>query len=557
MRYARPIWAAFLSLGLLSATGAGVVRAAPTSGDATHIDMRVPGAAVTFAGRITHAADGSPVTHALVEVYDPVTQYPVRWQQTDASGQFQVRGLEYGPYLIGVNLPVGGPPLGWYSRGAPGNFVAFGTRPKAVTYSGVAIRGIHMALPPTFTVSGRVTRADGSAIKAWMPLELQRVTRMGIVVAALVAYADQDGRYRIGDVLPGLYRLRVDESYNNDKSRANLQAGCLLRGAPGNFTADCTKGSSVRVASKDVHLETVGVPRGIVLTGRLARRTGEAVCAYVTVLGRSTEDLYEWLCGTFRLAGLSTGTYRLQVRPLFGNLLAGWYSRSGPYHWVPTLDEATAIRVTADADLGTITPDDGYTISGVITDARGDTPPIRVDAVDSRGMSVTETTTPQGGDGEFTLEGLPLGSYRLRVQSEDTDRWPGMPGWYSATAPNGFTADPAAASIVTARGDRTGIRIRQPDGFTISGNVHVDTVGYRCFCTVQVFDAATGEIVTGGSDFHAVYDDETYTVRGLAPGRYLVQVDPGESGTTGWYRAGATGHFTPSRQRATPVTVGP
>ena len=151
--------------------------------------------------------------------------------------------------------------------------------------------------------------------------------------------------------------------------------------------------------------------------------------------------------------------------------------------------------------------------------------------------------------GAYTIADLLPGSYNLTFSPPRSSNL--QHGYRSATGPTFFSATTAAAVTITTA-SRTGLNVRLPAGFRISGKV-TRSNGTTPIATVQVSaDGATG------GDNTTTDSAGNYSLRGRSPGSYEVSFghdNPMDSQTGCWYSAVAS-EFSASCLAHTAVVIG-
>lgn len=281
--------------------------------------------------------------------------------------------------------------------------------------------------------------------------------------------------------------------------------------------------------------------------------------------------------GTFALAAVSDGTYRLFVRPPTPNplgLLEGWYAEGAPDHLVFPPADATPLAV-AGADLTglEIGLPVGHRISGRVTFFGTDAPVpgvaviadecatgdvlggVDLPACVDRWLPLpTWSSVTTGEDGSFTTGLLADGSYQLTVNGGGV-----RPGWYVAAATRHYTTDPTDASrISVSGGDVSGLEI-------VATSVTPHAIGGRITVAGTDTPVPGARISLGETVEHCYHPDQpdcvpvivarsgsdgTYRTPPLTDGSYLLRVDPPETNPLdlvhAWYAPDASDGATPT-----------
>jgi hypothetical protein len=425
-----------------------------------------------------HDAESQPVAKALVRA--ETESIPIRFSEpplatTDAAGRFELAGLNAGRYKLVVRAPE-------FALGLlPGLTVEAGTDTEVnvVLHRGAAVSG-RLVGPNEQPVAGRVgvQEIDGAAVP-WNAGDL------------LTTEAGTDGRFQLPALPPGSHTLVIT--------------------APGHATqrvpVDVGAGG-VPVDVGDVLLET-----GLAIRGRVRDRAGLPVAdaqingfargaGFGNMVNGTTEA-----DGSFVLAGLTTGAYRLTVRaPGYGEQSKS-VEAGGESTVEFVLDAAGAVTGVAVDEAGR--PVDSFRVT-----AR----PVREEGgmrFPPRGELVADA------EGRFRLEDLAEASYVVVVSAPD--RADGVVS--NVKVPSGGTVDVG--------------RVRLGAGGTVRGTV-TDASGTPVMAaTVTIIGPGREFLGPGGGE---VLSDAggTFELRGVpsgivqvsaqhpqyAEGRVSVEVDP-------------------------------
>ncbi|MEI7745164.1 MAG: carboxypeptidase-like regulatory domain-containing protein, partial [Chloroflexota bacterium] len=159
----------------------------------------------------------------------------------------------------------------------------------------------------------------------------------------------------------------------------------------------------------------------------------------------------------------------------------------------------------------------GFTVAGAVEDGHGN-PIVGADAglctaID--GCFAAETISGPGGT--FTIQGVPAGSYFLKVYPPEGQNL--QPSWYPGST--GGTIDPGSAAMVDVHAHTTGLTVHLVDGYRITG--HVKTPGG---------DPAEGVSIVASGGGSGIPSDAAgfYQVVGLPAGPTQLLVRGPESG---------------------------
>ncbi|HWQ95928.1 MAG TPA: carboxypeptidase regulatory-like domain-containing protein [Candidatus Methylomirabilis sp.] len=302
-------------------------------------------------GRVT-AANGTPVANAYVSASGPTYTSA----NTDSNGDYRLRGLSAGDYIISISPPYG---------------------------SDLMINSTirHVALDETVTadiilktggiITGRVTTANGT------PVANTYIYASGPTYTS--ANTDSNGNYRLGGLSAGDYIISVSPPYGSD-----LISNSTIR----HVALDET-------VTADIILKTGGI-----ITGRVTTVNGTPVAnAYVYTSGPTYTSDYTDANGNYRLRGLSAGDYISRANPPYGSDLI---SNSTIVH--VTLDETVTANILLQA---------GGEITGIITTVNGT--PVADVFVSVSGPTFRSTYSDRNG--RYRLGGLSAGNYTVYAES--------------------------------------------------------------------------------------------------------------------------------------------
>ena len=331
-----------------------------------------------------------------------------------------------------------------------------------------------------------------------------------------------NGSYVISGLSAGTYTLR----FTPDRTGPSY-VGEWWNDKPDEDSATTFKvGSSGTVTGKNAQLAVGATIAGVVTApdgtplssvGVSALRWEDDWEGFDEVTSAETDDN-----GTYRLAGLTAGTYTLRFDPSVGgaNFVSEWWDNK------PDEESATTFKVSTG---GTITGKNaelavGGTIEGSVTSAKGE-PISGVDVVPYRWDAQTGEYQSVGGDaatdedGVFHSTGLPAGSYTLQFNAEDgkyASEW--WQDTYYSTAADPFD--------VVAGGEPVQANAKLAKGAKISGTITGSTGKPVSGATVEAFLLIGSETVNVG--YAETDDDGTYKLKGLPAGKYALRVSAGD-----------------------------
>lgn len=346
---------------------------------------------------------------------------------TDASGNFALTGLESGDYFIEFDA-VPSYQRGWYV--GPGLTQDFQLA-KPVS-AGATLADVQLAV--AFKISGTLTGAAGGLSKLL-------VDACSDQFGCIDGTVDDGGNYVVGGLSPDSYALRVFEPLGmmfldpNSPYVAGYYNGTSL-------TPRLDAALLIPVTDSDISVPVFDVPVGAVLSGAVGGSAGHLggitveACSlsYGPCIEGSTTD-----SGNFTISGLWPDNYRVYFMDWSGTYVGGYYTPAGLVQ-----DDYGFTPVTVGADgtsLGTVALQTASTIRGSVTGDPGHLGGIEVSACPAVGACGWAQTDDSGN---FTVGGLPQGTYALSFND-----WSGYyaPGYYSdsgVTVTNAADATPIA-----------------------------------------------------------------------------------------------------------------
>ena len=296
----------------------------------------------------------------------------------------------------------------------------------------------------------------------------------------------------------------------------------------------------------------VQLPAGFSIAGTITDNTGAALPnASVYAFGSGSAS-YGFATadgtGKYKVEGLNAGSYSVSVSaPTGKNLVDGYYTTANASHHTPLSSAATKVAVGPNKTGINVKLPAGMSISGKVTNTAGTA--LANAQVYASGVSFDYFTT--GADGMYTLKGLAAGSYRLSLYAPANSNY--QSGFYTSANANKFTIAIGSATGITVGPNKTGVNVKLPTGFTISGTIK-NTSGVAL--------AGVG-IQPSSSTYYGrgVVTDATgkYTIKGLAAATYKLGISPDSASQymDGYYTTTNANHFTSAIAGASGVAVGP
>lgn len=483
-----------------------------------------------ISGTVTDAA-GAPLEGAEVCV-SPASEEPTTrgCADTGAGGAYTVPALASGHYLVAFHDFGKGYTSQYYS----GVYWSVSATPVSVT-AGANSAGVDAQLRAggkvTGTVSDAATGHPLAGIEACMREIPPEGERPGVFPAC--ALSGGSGEYAIAGLAPGEYEVRFT--------------------SPNRAFASQELSNKVIVAAEatDANVDAAMAPGGRI-SGRVTDETGASiqgaqVCAWATLSERRVGNCARTnAAGDYTITELEAANYEVHFEVFSRNASRNYATQY--YSGASRASEASPVTVAAGGEATGINADmkTGGEITGRVTrTARGE--PLEYVLVcawgEAEGEARPSWCANTDANGEYTIVGLPSGSYQVRFMGGEST----APQYYAS----GYLAGEATPVAITAGLTRSGIDAALNAGGEIRGRVTAasDGKGVRGVTVCATLVGHEGEGAAGCSRSSISGD---YTVTGLDPGSYVV-----EFSDTGRYRkvfyAGAS---SAAEATAVPVSLG-
>ena len=464
-----------------------------SSSTASSIDFSLASGG-SISGTVLRDSDSSPVQFADVwaSIYDGGGG---NGTQTDASGNYTISGLVAGDYRVDVRADGQGLSQEFYD-----DTTDWGLASRVAVTAGVTTSSIDFGLASGGSISGTVIKdSDSSPVEdAWVWAENYDCC------GGNGAQTDSSGDYTIVGLLPGDYRVGVDSQEDGLASEFY------------DDTTDWSLASRVTVTSSSTTSSIdFGLASGGSISGTVIKTSDSSPIADAWVWAESYDccggnGVETDSSGNYTISGLATGNYRVQVFVGDQGFAGQFYDNQTD--WVL----ADSVAVTSGATTPSIdfSLSTGGSISGTVYGADGTTPIANADIwADSYDCCGGGGGARSASDGTYTIGGLAGGDYRVQVfvrgQNLAGQFYDGETGWDDATRVT-VTTDLTTTDIdfTLASGGSISGTIYQSDGTTPLANADVWADTYDC---------------CGGNGTRSA-SNGTYTISGLAPGDYRVQV---------------------------------
>ena len=356
----------------------------------------------SISGRVTKAADGSPIQELWVQVFDYVAGFFRGWGCTDSNGVYEIDGVQPGTYRVVVYT---------YHTDYMAEYYDDAREEQNATPVGVDVgqraSGIDFALTIGGTITGTVTRdSDGAPVPdLW-------VTAYDYDTGSSSSdMTDPNGAYEIMGLCSGLYRVGaftsgteyVDEYYDNVFEYQDATPVQVIEG---------------QVTSN----RDFGLLVGGRISGTVTRDSNDAPIPGLWVYAEDHatgwgESAITDANGVYSINKLRPGAYKVWVSTYNTAFMREYYDNA--------LEEQNATPVDVNVGQHVSGIDFGLAIGGTITGTvtrdsdGGPVPDLLVSAYDyDTGSSSGDSTDPNG---TYEIMGLPTGIYRVTVSTYGTE----------------------------------------------------------------------------------------------------------------------------------------
>ncbi len=523
------------------ATAVSVTGGATTGG--IDAELRKGGA---IEGVVTDATSGAGLGQIRACAM-PVVQGAVESQcaLTDAEGRYRIVGLAGAEYRVRLEPEYPNGDLDYLTQYYPDVEIPSEGTTFPVT-DGATVSGVDAAMHLGGSIAGRVVNEGAQPIQ-------------GVTVCAYPVLGPEsfsfciensattaaDGTYRIRGVPSGEYKVRF---YGDASYLPQFFPDRPTRGAGSAVTVSGT----ATTAGVDATLHTGGT-----ITGTLLEAGGEpipyaSICAHRVGTGevncaQAKPD------GEYSILTLATGEYEVefanQNNSTDSPFVTTWYGGG------TDRAAATRLHVTAGAVVSGIDGEvaRGGTISGKVTDAVSGEPASGIWVCAYSDGEVVGRCDTTHAAGEYTIVGLPAGSYAVHFKSAgggfEQDFLVGNPNYTEQF--DGGVADEADATLVSAGPGiaKTGVDAAMSDGGGIAGTI-TGPLGEPLEDSIACVVTSAQQLGESCGTTNAAGE---YKIQGLYPGAYTVRFWGNQSPTN--LLSGQYFHGVPNFDEAEPVTV--
>ncbi|HEX4444614.1 MAG TPA: IPT/TIG domain-containing protein [Galbitalea sp.] len=476
-------------------------------------------------GEVSSSAGGSGIPGVEVSAYDADGNW-VGGAVTDGDGFYSIFGLAEGSYTVSFTPGTDAFAPQWWNGASSQATASAVNVPFEFTSEADAM------LTPTSSISGTVL-GSGTTI---VPIAGASVVAYDLAGNEIErATTDAFGNYSLSGLQSGSYKLEFVPGDSPFGPR-------WWNGAPSVSTATVialTAGESL--AGTNITLTGASISGAVTGAGGVPL-SGVRVYA-VDAAGNGIAQTTTNSIGHYALTGVTPGSYTLEFVAATGaDYATQWWTGK------PTEAGATFISLTAGLAISgknvALASTDG-SISGTVTDATAGGPvaSIAAYAYDAGGNLTATAYTDSSGN--YTVAGLPAGSYTVFVSHDAAFETNYVNQWYGNKSTEA-TATPIAVAAATAV---TGKDVALVENGSISGTVFDVDDGATGLANVDVeaFDSAGDDVSSTDSN-----PDGTYTLPGLAAGSYALEFSTEFNPfAPSWY-ANATSFATADKIAVTP-----
>ena len=277
--------------------------------------------------------DGLPAYRMMATAFDATTHAYVKAVFTDASGHYVLSGLTPGTYHLRF-LSSSGTPVGAYTYFDTKRNLSEATTVTASSGVTATASMRMMPAPATSSIGGTVTNAG-------VPQARVVVSAFDAVTHAHVkgVFTDAAGVYAITALPAGSYHLRFTGTTPTSLTQFYDHVAVISAAS----TITVGEGATVSVSS-DLAPRVVAPTSAIggVITAGGVPQNRVVVSCFNSTTGAYVKAVFTDGSGTYLLAGLPVGSYKVRVTGTTPTTLTQWYANS------PTMGGATVVPTVAD-----------------------------------------------------------------------------------------------------------------------------------------------------------------------------------------------------------------
>jgi alpha-tubulin suppressor-like RCC1 family protein len=409
----------------------------------------IHGEAGQIAGEVT-SASGVALEGVDVCAYIRDGALHGRCAQTKANGEYMISGLAGGEYTVEFSPPSEST-LDYAAQYYGGKSSPSEAQPVPVTAADTTSE-VDAKLEVGGQIRGEVTSAVGARKLA--EIEVCASEADGVGFGERCALTNANGEYAISGLASGSYQVEFSASNKGTSSYiTQYYKGMYSHSEATSVTVaagQLTSGVDAEM-EEPVHLIGQGIAGQVTSASTKHGIKGIEVCAY-EVGGERREGVFGECVeanglGEYAISGLPSGEYIVEFLSPFGsglNYVTGYYKESA------TIADATPVSVSVsagsadtgiDAQLG-----EGGRIAGVVTDASTNAAIKEVLVCALRSTTESVGCALTNASGEYTISGLPGGSYEVGFDAGKA---------YVVQYYDNELSFPAAQAVVVTLGDTT------------------------------------------------------------------------------------------------------
>jgi len=389
--------------------------------------------------------------------------------------------------------------------------------------------GINVIAPIGRSITGTIKGAD---------------TNAAIAHAVVSAYSSDFSSYGSASVnASGVFLIRglkpsLQYVVTISPSDGIHYGGCYTSANANHFLHNCPYPQPMTTAltTSPLNIGIIKVPKGFTISGTVKGGTTTSNVALVgvdvsvngTTAGSGYGSASSGAGGAWSVTALPPGTYHVSYStPSTMNYRDGQWKSNGGTNWINSVGVPGDIVITTANKAANVILPTGFTVQGYVKNTAGTA------GLAGAGVGLecqTPTTGCVGDDesavtdatGHYIMRGAPAGTYRLSVEPKSLTNY--QTGYYTTTAgvTSHFKNAPDAGSSFAVSAAKTLLDVRLPAGFRVTGTVErisPSTVGVQ-----GAFVAVSGSGAVANSGYASTAANGTFTVVGLNPGTYTVQV---------------------------------
>jgi protocatechuate 3,4-dioxygenase beta subunit len=310
-----------------TAASASTVSVGPNK---TGVNARIP-TGFSISGKITNPS-GTPLAGVAVPA-NSATGYR-GFASTDVNGNYTIQGLAAGTYKIGMSDFGSNFIAGFFTTANANHFTT-----SAAAASGVVVgpnrTGISSKMSAGFSISGKITTTGGA------PLANVNVSTDSSSPSVVSSSTDAMGNYKLIGLKSGNYKLNVEAAF-----QTNFQTGHFSTANANHFVVTLAGATAISVGPSKTGINIM-TPTGLTISGKVTKAGGVAP-SFTSVIASNANGSFGTFTaadGTYKIIGLSPGTYKVAVSPTEADLQSGFFTAANTAHFTGSSASATGVTV--------------------------------------------------------------------------------------------------------------------------------------------------------------------------------------------------------------------